>query len=65
MQWYSDWDISPVGDAEVSIVGEIALVGSLPGDGSPRSTADLTPEGDTLSVVTGHITQGYKELWGN
>lgn len=49
----------------MSIVGEIALVGSLPGDSSPRSTADLTPKGDALSVVTGHITQGYKELWGN
>ncbi len=55
----------PVGDAEVSVVGEVALVGSLPGDSSPRSTADLTPEGDALSVVTCHITQRYKELRRN
>lgn len=49
----------------MSIVGEVALVGSLPGNGGPGPTADLTPEGYTLSVVTRHITQRYKELWGN
>lgn len=55
----------PVSDAEVSVVGEVALVGSLPGDSGPRSPADLTPEGDTLSVVTRNITQRHEELWGN
>lgn len=55
----------PVGDAEVSVVGEVALVGSPPGDSSPRSATDFTPEGDALSVVTSNITQRYEELWGN
>lgn len=49
----------------MSVVGEVALVGSFPGDGGPGSTTDLTPEGNALSVVTRHITQRYKELWGN
>lgn len=55
----------PVGDAEVSIVGEVSLVGSLPGDSGPRSPADLTPEGDAFTVVTRNITQRHKELWGH
>lgn len=49
----------------MSVVGEVAMVGSLPGDGGPRSTADLAPEGDALSVVTCDIAQRHKELWGN
>lgn len=55
----------PVGDAEASVVGEVALVGSLPGDGGPGTTADLTPEGDALAAVAGDISQGHEELWGN
>lgn len=55
----------PVGDAEASVVGEVALVGSLPGDGGPGAAADLTPEGDALSAVTGNISQRHQELWGN
>lgn len=55
----------PVGDAEVSVVGEVAVVGSPPGDSSPGSTTDLTPEGDAFSAVACHITQRYEELWGN
>lgn len=49
----------------MSVAGEVALVGSLPGDSGPGSTADLTPEGDALSVVTCDITQRYEELRGN
>lgn len=55
----------PVGDAEVSVVGEVSLVGSLPGDSGPWSTADLTPEGDAFTVVTRNITQRHEELWGD
>lgn len=55
----------PVGDAEASVVGEVALVGSLPGDGGPGAAADLTSEGDALPAVTGHIGQRHEELWGN
>lgn len=59
--WYSDIQIIflPVDDAEVTVVGENALVGPFPGDRGPRSTADLTPEGDAFSIVTCHITQWY------
>lgn len=49
----------------MSVVGEVGLVGSLPGDSRPGSTADLAPEGDALSVVTSNITQRHEELWGN
>lgn len=49
----------------MSVVGEVAMVGSLPGDGGPRSTADLAPESDALSVVTCDIAQRHEELWGN
>lgn len=55
----------PVGDAVLSVVGEVALVGSLPGDRSPGSTADFTPESDAFSIVTCNITQRHKELRGN
>lgn len=55
----------PVGGAEASVVGEVALVGSPPGDGGPGATADLTPEGGALSAVTGNISQGHEELWRN
>lgn len=55
----------PVDDAEVSVVGEVAVVGSLPGDGGPRSTADFTPEGDALAVVARDIAQGNEELRRN
>ena len=47
----------------MSIVGQGALVGSFPGDGGFGPPTHLTPEGDTLSVVTGHVTQGQQELW--
>lgn len=56
---------SPVDDAEVSVVGQVAVVRSLPGDGGPRSTADFTSEGDTLTIVACDVTQWHKELWGN
>lgn len=55
----------PVDDAEVSVVGEVAVVGSLPGDRGPRSTADFAPEGDALAVVTRDIAQGNEELRRN
>lgn len=32
-----------VGDGDVSVVGEVALVWSSPGDGGAGSTANLTP----------------------
>ena len=57
--------VVPVGDAEVSVAGEVALVGALPGDGSARSTADLTPERHALAAVARHITQRHQELWGS
>lgn len=46
----------PVGDAEAAAVGEVVLVGSLPADVGPGAAADLTPEGDALSAVTGNIS---------
>lgn len=49
----------------MSVVSEVALVGPFPADCSPGSPTNLTPQGDALSVVTCHITQRYKELWGN
>lgn len=55
----------PVGNAEVTIVGEVALVGPFPSDSGPGSATDLTPEGYTFSIVTCHITQRYKKLWRN
>lgn len=64
---YSDIQIIflPVGGAEVTVVSEVALVGSFPSDSGPGSTTDFTPKGDTFSVVTRHITQRYKKLWRN
>lgn len=59
------FSLLPVGHTEVSVVGEVGLVGSFPGDSRPGSTADLTPEGDALAVVTSNITQRHEELWGN
>lgn len=59
------WVVSVlVGDAEVSVVGEVALVWSSPGDGGAGSTANLTPQGDALAVVTCHVTQRHQEVWG-
>lgn len=57
--------MGPVGDAEASAVGKVALVGAPPGDGGPGATADLTPEADALAAVTGHVGQRHQELWGN
>ena len=42
-----------------------ALVGALPGDRGPGSSTDLTPEGDALAVVTGHVAERHEELWGD
>lgn len=55
----------PVDDAEASVVGEVAVVGSLPGDSGPRAAANFTPEGDALAVVTRDIAQRHEELGGN
>lgn len=49
----------------MSVVGEVAVVGSLPGDRGPGSTAHFTPEGDALAVVTRDVAQGHEELRGN
>lgn len=49
----------------MSIVGEVALVRSFPRNGSPGSTADLTPKDGALSGVTRYIAQRYEKLRGN
>lgn len=49
----------------MSVVGQGALVGSFPGDGGFGAPTHFTPEGDTLSVVARHVTQGQQELWGD
>jgi len=56
---------SPVGGADVSVVGEVVLVGALPGHGGPGSPTHFAPQGDALSAVTRDVTQRHEELRGN
>lgn len=55
----------PVGYAEVAVVGERFLIGSLPSDWSFGAATHLTPESDTLAFITAHVTQRDENLRGN
>lgn len=55
----------PVSNAEVAVVAQRALVGSLPCNGGFGAAAHFTPQCDTLTLITGHITQWNEHLWRN
>lgn len=54
----------PVDYAEMTVVGECFLIGSLPCDCGFGAATHFTPQSDTLPFITGHVTQWDEHLRG-